>query len=104
MNCRWYHGHPPLSPYGTLSRAITVGTPYSRAAERAATSDTILAIEYVGNIERWLSPNASVSRNGWVPAGSYTAVDEQWKTALLRRQSATTNRTLSPLAATWRSN
>ena len=41
----WKYGHPPLSPYGTLRRAMVVGTPSARDIDRATTSPAILEME-----------------------------------------------------------
>src|SRR6266498_6007736 len=62
MNARCHAGQPPLSPYGTLRRAIVVGTSYRRAAARATASAAILAMLYVGIMTRWLSPSGSEER------------------------------------------
>jgi hypothetical protein len=59
-----------LLPYGTLSRAIVVGTPSARAIDRATTSPAILEMEYVGSIDLWLSPSAVRSFRGSSSGGS----------------------------------
>ena len=41
---RWNAGQPPLSPYGTLSRAIVVGRFHWRAPVRTTASAAILAM------------------------------------------------------------
>ena len=63
---RWNSIQPYVSPYGTLSRAITVGTPSRCEVYFTSTSAAILEMLYVGmpGIGRWLSPSGSVSSRG----------------------------------------
>lgn len=42
ISSRWTAGQPPASPYGTLRRAISVGSPSCRAEKRATPSAAIL--------------------------------------------------------------
>src|SRR5688572_549412 len=79
----WNNGQPYVSPYGTASRAMTVGMPSRLAWYPTSTSPAIFEIEYVGipGMVRWLSPTGDVSVRGSWPFGWYTPVEEQWRYA-----------------------